>query len=169
MGVKLQMLGVAFGLSTLLTKYAPHFSVGLIGTGILLFLLQLLAWNAWAILVYPRFFSPIRHVPEAPDGEFFTGHTRKIFKASSGQPMREWIESVPNDGLIRYSNFGAQRLLPTSAKALGEVLVTRNYDFVKPPQIQASLSRLLGVGILLAEGDEHKRQRKLLMPAFAFR
>jgi cytochrome P450 len=31
------------------------------------------------------------------------------------------------------------------------------------------LGRLLGVGILLAEGDEHKFQRKHLMPAFAFR
>jgi cytochrome P450 len=47
--------------------------------------------------------------------------------------------------------------------------VQRNYEFVKPERVRIGLGRLLGVGILLAEGDEHKRQRKLLMPAFAFR
>jgi cytochrome P450 len=47
--------------------------------------------------------------------------------------------------------------------------VTRNYDFIKPPQIRFGLGRLLGIGVLLAEGDDHKTQRKNLMPAFAFR
>lgn len=49
------------------------------------------------------------------------------------------------------------------------MLVTRNYDFVKPPAIRWSLVTILGNGLLLAEGDEHKLQRKKLMPAFAFR
>lgn len=65
--------------------------------------------------------------------------------------------------------WGTPRLLPTTPQTLGEVLVQKNYDFIKPPQFRLSLGRLLGVGILLAEGDEHKRQRKALMPAFAFR
>lgn len=98
MGIKQQLLGAAFGLSFLLQRYAPRYSFGLVSTGIVLFLLEFLLYIVWAVLVYPRFFSPIRHVPEAPDGRFFTGQTRKIMKASSGQPMREWIESTPNDG-----------------------------------------------------------------------
>jgi cytochrome P450 len=57
----------------------------------------------------------------------------------------------------------------TNPKAIGEVLVQRNYEFIKPERVRVGLGRLLGVGILLAEGDEHKRQRKLLMPAFSFR
>lgn len=72
--------------------------------------------------------------------------------------------------MIRYLGvFNQERLLVTGAKALAEVLVTRNYDFKKPASIRFGLSRLLGVGILLAEGDEHKFQRKNLLPAFAFR
>jgi cytochrome P450 len=50
-----------------------------------------------------------------------------------------------------------------------EVLVTKNYDFVKPAQVRNGLGRILGEGVLLAEGDEHKFQRKNLSPAFAFR
>jgi cytochrome P450 len=77
---------------------------------------------------------------------------------------------VPNDGVLYYRwLFNEPRILITTPKALGEVLVQRNYDFIKPERIRNGLGRLLGVGILLAEGDEHKRQRKLLMPAFSFR
>jgi cytochrome P450 len=98
------------------------------------------------------------------------GNFRKIFKEPTGEPHREWIDTVPNDGVIHYRwLFNESRILITNPKALGEVLVQRNYEFVKPEGLRKGLGRLLGVGILLAEGDEHKRQRKLLMPAFAFR
>jgi cytochrome P450 len=98
------------------------------------------------------------------------GHFRRIFKDPTGEPQRDWIDNVPNDGVIYYRwLFNESRVLVTNPKALGEVLVQRNYDFVKPERVRLGLGRLLGVGILLAEGDEHKRQRKLLMPAFAFR
>ena len=71
--------------------------------------------------------------------------------------MRKWINEVPNDGLIHYNYiFNAERLLITSPKALGEVLVQKNYEFIKPSNIRAGLGRLLGVGVLLAEGEEHK-------------
>lgn len=62
-----------------------------------------------------------------------------------------------------------ERLIMISPKALSEVLTTKSYDFIKPQQFRVGLGRLLGIGILLAEGDEHKMQRKNLMPAFAFR
>lgn len=52
--------------------------------------------------------------------------------------------------------FNMERLLPTSPKALGEVLTTKSYNFIKPKPFRAGLGRILGVGILLAEGDEHK-------------
>ena len=64
---------------------------------------------------------------------------------------------MPNDGVLYYRwLFNESRVLITSPKALGEVLVQRNYEFIKPERIRNGLGRLLGVGILLAEGDEHK-------------
>lgn len=78
--------------------------------------------------------------------------------------------NTPNEGLIRYYwFFNRERILITSPKALGEVLVTNNYAFQKPENVRSFLGRLLGYGVLLAEGDEHKRQRRNLLPAFAFR
>ncbi|CAK4033979.1 related to isotrichodermin C-15 hydroxylase (cytochrome P-450 monooxygenase CYP65A1) [Lecanosticta acicola] len=164
-----QMLAVSFIATTLLQRIAPEYSLGSIATVSILFASQLLLLQFYRIVLYQRFFSPLRHIPQAPGGHFFTGQTQKIIKEPSGYPMREWAENVSNNGLIRYSFLFTERLLVTSTAALSEVLVTKNYDFVKPPQVRHGLGRILGVGILLAEGDEHKTQRKNLMPAFAFR
>ena len=59
--------------------------------------------------------------------------------------------------------------MPTSPQALAEVLSYKSYDFIKPEMLRNGLGRILGVGLVLAEGDEHRAQRKNLMPAFAFR
>lgn len=98
------------------------------------------------------------------------GQYKRISIEPSGIPMRDWVASVPNNGIIRYLGlFNQERLLITSSKALSEVLVTRNYEFEKPPHVRYVIGRVLGVGVLLAEGDQHRIQRRNLMPAFAFR
>lgn len=48
-------------------------------------------------------------------------------------------------------------------------MANAQFQFIKPGHFREGLARILGVGILLAEGDEHKKQRKDLMPAFAYR
>lgn len=78
-------------------------------------------------------------------------------KEPTGVPMQRWINEIPNDGLIHYYNYGkSSRLMPTTPKAIAEVLVQKNYEFIKPAMIRAGIGKILGVGVLLAEGDEHK-------------
>lgn len=80
------------------------------------------------------------------------------------------INTIPNDGIIRYLGMlNSERIIVTTPKGLSEVLTTQNYEFKKPSHVAKTIGRLLGIGILLAEGDEHKTQRRNLMPAFAFR
>lgn len=103
-------------------------------------------------------------------GNLLWGHFNAILKEPTGAPHQRWINEVPNNGLIHYRTmFNEGRLLPTSTKALAEVLVQKNYEFIKPPQVRAGIGQILGVGVLLAEGEEHRTQRKNLMPAFSFR
>ena len=72
-------------------------------------------------------------------------------------PQQRWTEEVPNEGLIRYAFlFNEDRVLLTNPKGLAEVLVHRNYEFIKPARLGNGLGRVLGIGILLAEGEEHK-------------
>ena len=133
-------------------------------------LLMFAVWCVWMNQLYPKLFSPLRHLPGPKDNSFFNGQQARISKEPTGVPMVEWFNSIPNEGLIRYmSILNLERLAPTSAKALQEILVTKNYDFEKPADFRHTIGRILGVGILLAEGDEHKGQRRALNPAFSFR
>ena len=90
-------------------------------------------------------------------GSFFNGQFKRINAEPTGDPHRDWINSIPNEGLMYYTMILNQgRLLITSPQALSEVLTTKSYDFIKPQQLRNGLGRVLGIGILLAEGDEHK-------------
>ncbi|CAK7235748.1 hypothetical protein SBRCBS47491_009401 [Sporothrix bragantina] len=146
---------------------ASHFAWIFVGA----YLVQCIAFGIWALYLYPNFFSPLRHLPQPKSGNvFLLGQFPRINREATGKPALEWINTIPNNGLIRYLGlFNQERLLITKPKALAEVLVSKNYDFIKPGQVRNALSRILGVGILLAEGDEHRFQRKMLAPAFAFR
>ncbi|KJZ77881.1 hypothetical protein HIM_02518 [Hirsutella minnesotensis 3608] len=142
----------------------------LLGSFAMAWFTQLVAWTLWSTFIYHRFLSPLRHLPEPGGAHWLYGHGRRVINEPSGAPMREWVTSMEHDGLIRYRFFfNRERLLLTSPKALAEVLVSKNYIFEKPESLKTTLGRILGFGVLLVEGDEHKLQRRNLMPAFQFR
>jgi cytochrome P450 len=56
--------------------------------------------------------------------------------------------------------------MPTSSSTVQHIL--NNWTiYVKPAEARAQLQSILGDGLLTAEGEIHKRQRKVLNPAFA--
>ena len=93
-----------------------------------------------------------------------------MFNKPPGSDFLNMIGDVPNDGLIHFRGFFYQdRLIVTDPKALAEVLVTRTYDFEKPSRVRNFLRTVIGDGLIIVEGDEHKFQRKHIMPVFSFR
>ncbi|KAI9818872.1 MAG: hypothetical protein M1827_007693 [Pycnora praestabilis] len=158
--------------SILSVQFIPQYTLtpSFFWTALQLYAFQVFIWAAWIVVFYPRFFSPLRHLPQPTGNNFFMGQFRRILLEPSGVPHMQWAKSIPNDGLIRYMGLlNQERVLVTGSKAMGEVLVQKNYEFIKPPQFRLSIGRILGFGLLLAEGDEHKVQRKNLMPAFHYR
>ncbi|KUL89225.1 hypothetical protein ZTR_03650 [Talaromyces verruculosus] len=138
-------------------------------TGITI-LLSTVILSFYKIYLRPFYFSPLRHLPEPKGGTLLNGHAKLVPNERSGMPLQEWINEVPNDGLIRYRMmFNKEVVFVTSPKALSEVLVQKNYDFSKPYKLRQGLGRILGIGLIIAEGEEHKKQRKNLMPAFLHR
>ncbi|KAJ5664046.1 hypothetical protein N7507_004777 [Penicillium longicatenatum] len=132
--------------------------------------LHILLLLSWKLYLWPIWFSPLRNLPEPPGGHRLHGHVRLIPNERSGIPMQKWINEVPNNGLVRYRmRFNKEEVLVVDPKGLSEVLVQKNYEFAKPYRLRKGLGRILGVGLIIAEGEEHKRQRKLLMPAFSHR
>ena len=165
-------LALAVSISWLLSQYAPQFLLNssVWFTGLAVECALVFIAFSWSVIIYPKLFSPLRHLPQPSGGSFLNGQFWRIFAEPTGHPHSDWIENVPNDGLIYYTSFmNAPRVLVTSIEGLKEVLNSKSYEFVKPSQIAQGIGRILGIGVLFAEGDEHRRQRKALAPAFSFR
>lgn len=110
-----EMLVASVAISVLTGRYAPQYSIGIV----VLFLAQVSLYAFYNIVLYPRFFSPIRHLP-SPASNGFWGQTKQVVAEPSGHPQRKWCAEVPNDGILRYSVWLRERVLVTSPSALGK-------------------------------------------------
>ncbi|KAJ6069861.1 hypothetical protein N7499_011748 [Penicillium canescens] len=166
-GLNILYIGMAAGLY-LRPEYAIFNSQ--IITGIILFGIITVLKFIYRLGLYPEYFTPLKHIHSPPKRSWLKGNSDSWFLEPPFTQMREWVSTMPNEDIIRYYMIGnLERLTLTSPRSLGELLVTKVYDFEKPEMIRESLRRITGDGVLLAEGDEHKKQRKNLMPAFAYR
>jgi cytochrome P450 len=130
-------------------------------------ILLFLFWKTW---LYPTFLDPLRYLPEPKGGRPFLRFAGILFKRPPSPKILEWINNIPNDGIIRVPGFfGRHVLIPTTPKILSELLVTKSYDFEKPEKSRNILRLVLGEGLVIAEGDIHRFQRKNLNPLFNFR
>ncbi|KIO34086.1 hypothetical protein M407DRAFT_16999 [Tulasnella calospora MUT 4182] len=109
--------------------------------------------------------SPLANLPGPESrGSILWGHMAEIFKAPPLALHEEWFNKYGHT--ITYRGFFlAPRLSTRDPKALAHML-NHSYDYPKPPQLRSMLSRIFGKGLLFAEGDDHRRQRKIMNPCF---
>ncbi|KAK9476516.1 cytochrome P450 [Lipomyces japonicus] len=120
--------------------------------------------------VHPFYVSSLRHLPKPSlKPHWLYGH---YFYSTQQPDFTFALDSVEeNEGADLVRLFGllnTERIVLSSTTALQEVLQSKCYTFVKPSFVVSALNGILGNGILFAEGETHKHQRKLLMPAFSF-
>lgn len=76
-------------------------------------------------------------------------------------------KTLQHEGFFRYLGiFNSERLVFTSVEAVIEVL-QRTQDFIQPELLGLFASPITGYGLVLVNGSEHKRQRKLLQPSMS--
>ena len=96
---KLPILVSSAVASILLAHYTPAYTPGSrLRTFFLIAFTEFIAWATWRVVIYPNFFSPLRDLPEPPGASWWNGHAFTIMAQPSGHPMREWIDTIPNDG-----------------------------------------------------------------------
>ncbi|KAI9670653.1 MAG: hypothetical protein M1831_005873 [Alyxoria varia] len=124
----------------------------------------------WGIanVVVPFFFGPLCHLPTPPNEGFWTGHFKATIAISRLGVFSEWMQEIPNEGLVHFRSLLHHRslLLLTTPEVLFEVLNTRAYDFQKTSLDRQFLSQITGEGLIVVEGKEHNIQRRSVMPAF---
>ncbi|KAH8705044.1 putative cytochrome P450 [Talaromyces proteolyticus] len=124
----------------------------------------------YSAILYPVYFTPVKHIPTPPNRSWLRGNTGVLTLKFPTDLATKWIKNVPNSGLIRYYAIGnLERVLVVSPKAISDLLVAKSYDFIRPDIAHIQLSTITGEGLLVAEGDVHKTQRKTLMPSFSYR
>lgn len=124
--------------------------------------LYLIVWLSW---IYPYYVSELRHVPTVK-GFPLWGQFPAILTEECGTPHRRWHQE--HGALVRYFFlFGSERISVADDEGLKHVTVKNPYNFPKPHRIKVWMVRILGEGVLLAEGQEHVHQRKALAPGFS--
>ncbi|CAK5263997.1 unnamed protein product [Mycena citricolor] len=115
-------------------------------------------------LVYKEFNSPIKHLPGPKPTHWFYGNMRDIFRAEASVLHEQWVQEY--GPTIKYKGlFGMSRLYTVDVKALNHFL-TNSHIYQKPKQSRFALEMVVGPGVLVQEQDEHRRQRKIMNPAF---
>ncbi|KAI0174420.1 cytochrome P450 [Pestalotiopsis sp. NC0098] len=134
-----------------------------------LFLVQYVLLKYYRLVLYPNYFSPLRHLPGPSGGHLFLGQTVNILRAETPVTLfNEWMHKWPDAPFIRYLGVGNQEfLLANSPAAYKAVLQTHCYSFRKPDWFIRMTKEVIGIGLLSLEGEAHRSNRKMMNIPFA--
>ncbi len=119
-----------------------------------LFTIQKLLSLVYFVILYPFYFSPLRHLPSPKQAPL----RKRIKKEPNNRLLCKWANEIPNDGLIRYFGlFNREEILVTRAQGGKEVLQTQAYNFIKFPWALEVMAQVTGaLGLLVAPPKKHK-------------
>ncbi|GAA5983125.1 hypothetical protein JCM11641_004921 [Rhodosporidiobolus odoratus] len=120
----------------------------------------------WLYYIYVGHrFSSLR-VLRGPKSEHpVWGSARELLTKEPGVAYREWTDKY--GGAVRYRHIlGEDHLLLTDPVALNYVLNSHVDEYPKPAVLLENVHMLLGKSVGWADGDAHRRQRRLMAPAF---
>ncbi|KAJ3892339.1 cytochrome P450 [Lentinula edodes] len=105
------------------------------------------------------------NIPGPVSKSFLLGNLGELMQNQAGATEFSWQETY-GDVVKFKASFGMDRLLISDPKALQHILMTSGYRWRKYRE-RKELSRLTsGKGLLWADGNAHRRQRKVMLPGF---
>ncbi|KAF8352245.1 cytochrome P450 [Amanita rubescens] len=114
--------------------------------------------------LYQEYNSPLKHLPGPKSTSWIYGNFKEIWESDNSVAHEKWI-SIYGTTFKYKGFFGITRLFTMDAKALSHILMNSSL-YEKPEIARYALTRLLGDGLLVAEGDKHRQQRRIMNPAF---
>ncbi|CAB4478294.1 cytochrome P450 [Rhizophagus irregularis] len=126
------------------------------------FVLGVIGWITYKIFIWPFYISPLRKISGPPSKGPFYGNL-KAFLADDFNSGVKWFKEYGY--IIKFHGiFNKPSLFIADPKIIQEIILNKNYDFIKP--YNTSAIAIAGKGLLFSEGEDHKRQRKMMSPAF---
>ncbi|RYP91722.1 hypothetical protein DL770_002163 [Monosporascus sp. CRB-9-2] len=126
-----------------------------------LFVIHYLGLKCYRIFLYPKYFSPLRHIPGP--------QALNLIKAETPTALYiKWTREHPDVPLIRFLTVGnGEVLVCNSPDSFKEVLQTKCYSFRKSDFFHRVTAEFLEYGIVTMEGEAHRAHRKMLGPVFS--
>ncbi|CAB4383836.1 unnamed protein product [Rhizophagus irregularis] len=127
------------------------------------FVLGTIVWVIYKIYIWPIYITPLRTIPGPSSENPFYGNLRTFLLEEN--PDLKWIQKYVN--IVKYHGlFNQPTLVIADTKLIQEITLNHVYDYIKPPKMLADGIAIAGRGLVFAEGEDHKRQRKMMNPAF---
>jgi len=160
----------SFVATSLLLPGGEVMSLAGVKTYLMILAIAFVLRGCYWLFIYPHFVSPLRHLPGPRDHHVLLGQLLHQFRSGNpNEPYVSWIKKWPDADMIRYFGVGnSEVLLATSIDACREILSgTHTYSFVKPSLFVKLIGPVPGKGLVFAEGEEHRTQRKLMAGPFS--
>ncbi|TFK91896.1 cytochrome P450 [Polyporus arcularius HHB13444] len=110
--------------------------------------------------------SPLDNIRGPPPASWVKGHMGQLLNLNAHQ-FRKKLE-VEYPGVVKLSGlFGKPNLLVSDPVALHTVLIKEHHIFEEPATHLAPNLLMFGPGLISIDGEWHKKQRKILNPAFS--
>ncbi|KAF7296500.1 Cytochrome P450 [Mycena chlorophos] len=110
--------------------------------------------------------SPLTQLSGPKCPSFFMGNLAEMHDQENNNLISEW-ERAHGASFVYRGFVGGCRLMTTDPVAVAYILGNA-YDYPKPDFVRDSLATMAAgkEGLLTVEGDQHRRQRRILAPAF---
>lgn len=109
----------------------------------------------------------VKRLPIPSGGRFLWGHELDIWKAAVGSKYTEWFNKFGPVYRVKGALFHPDILVVADRAAINHILSTKVYTYEKAPPARPIIGRLVGEGIIWAEGEQHKRFRRLMDSIFS--
>ena len=106
----------------------------------------------------------MRSILTSKDHHILLGqHLNQYKSGDPEEPYMTWMRRWPSQPLIRYYEFlHGDAVLINNPKAYQEVMNNYCYSFVRSVPFRRLIGDIIGEGLVFAEGDTHRAQRRAL-------
>ncbi|RPD54902.1 cytochrome P450 [Lentinus tigrinus ALCF2SS1-7] len=123
------------------------------------------SWLLWKFVRQYVVKSDFDNLPGPPSPSFLYGNLKQIYDKNGWAFHRELGEKY-GPAVLLHGKFGRKLLYVFDPKAMHTIAVKEQYIYDEAKWWLRMNHATLGPGLLATTGDEHRRQRKLLNPAF---
>ncbi|KAK7051268.1 hypothetical protein VNI00_004768 [Paramarasmius palmivorus] len=131
----------------------------LIGASLAILFAAPLVGYAYTAIVQARSYA---HLDGPPSKNFVLGNLQDEMNDHDSSLLTQWLNKYGRIYKVT-RHFGKPEIVLNDLKAIAHVL-KNDYDYQKPDELQFIATEWKG--ILIAEGDEHRKQRRVMNPAF---